>query len=91
MREPNPLAPITQPSARQFTLRTMVVLLTLVAITSAAFAWSEFAGILVYLDCLLLVLMVWRHRTVRDLIDRQHRQLTCDLPILLPSCWLASQ
>jgi hypothetical protein len=53
-----------------FSLRTLFVLVTLAAVSLGAFVWDEMAGIFVYLGCLILVLMVWRHRALRALLDR---------------------
>ena len=56
--------------AGTFSLRTLFVLVTLTAVVSAAFVWDEFAGIFAYLGCLVLVMMVWRHRALQSLLGR---------------------
>jgi hypothetical protein len=54
----------------QFSLRALFVLMSLAALVTAAFVWDEFAGIITYLGCLLLVLSVARHRARQRLVDR---------------------
>src|SRR5262245_10482136 len=56
-----------------YSLRTLFALVTLAAVSLGAFVWDEMAGIFVYLGCLILVLMVWRQRALRALLDRPNR------------------
>jgi hypothetical protein len=64
MSSPAPSKSDSQPPRRdlQFSLRTLLVVMTLIGLIAAAFLWNELAGIFTYLACLTLLVGIWRGR-----------------------------
>ncbi len=68
MQSPNPSNGISSPPLRrfQFSLRTLLVVMTLVGIVAAAFAIDLMCGVFTYLGCWIVFLGYWRRRAEQD-------------------------
>ena len=53
----------------RYSLRTLLVILTLAAIVAAGFALNTIGGIFIYLGCLLLFMFTWRLKTACRVAD----------------------
>jgi hypothetical protein len=55
-----PQTNLADPKPIRFSLRTLFLIVTLISIVCAGFAWNPFAGIFVYLGCFTLIASYYR-------------------------------